>query len=264
MQNKFIKIIILLLVKISTLSKEIPIVKIQIDHFLSIEKYCEKSDKKTISLKYKDLKLKNTNESKKKIYKLERGYIMEEKKILKQNNEDWIYLFNELKIYNEFKNDLGFEKLRSCFYYDDLEENLDWRNVFIEKEDYFDNLFNLLESNLDITKSFIWRLDLALKISKELKIMHDLDIGHFNLNPMNIKMLNSLTPLISNFNFSMNIKENYSELFKKNNYSRTEIVGKIEYIPQETELKIYKKSNDIYSLGIIFTQLFKNKKIRKK
>lgn len=94
-------------------------------------------------------------------------------------------------------------------------------------------------------------LHIFKQILKGLKHIHENDIIHGDLNPMNIFFGDKMEVKIGDFGLSKKTDD-------KDNFIDSDSYGNVLYMSPETELKyLINKKSDIYSIGIIYYETIK-------
>ena len=156
----------------------------------------------------------------------------------KFNNSNNKYYINEIKILKNIKNKnictlLDFEIHNSIFY------------LKLEKCDY--NLRNYIENKCDS-----YNFEICSGIINGLKYLHKMNIVHRDLKPENILIKNNINAKICDFGLSK-ILDNDKQYMKT-------ICGTPLYMAPEIIIdKTYNNKIDLWSLGIVFFEIFFHK-----
>lgn len=156
----------------------------------------------------------------------------------KFNNSNNKYYINEIKILKNIKNKnictlLDFEIHNSIFY------------LKLEKCDY--NLRNYIENKCDL-----YNFEICSGIINGLKYLHKMNIVHRDLKPENILIKNNINAKICDFGLSK-ILDNDKQYMKT-------ICGTPLYMAPEIIIdKTYNNKIDLWSLGIVFFEIFFHK-----
>jgi len=156
----------------------------------------------------------------------------------KFNNSNNKYYINEIKILKNIKNKnictlLDFEIHNSIFY------------LKLEKCDY--NLRNYIENLCDL-----YNFEICSGIINGLKYLHKMNIVHRDLKPENILIKNNINAKICDFGLSK-ILDNDKQYMKT-------ICGTPLYMAPEIIIdKTYNNKIDLWSLGIVFFEIFFHK-----
>jgi len=156
----------------------------------------------------------------------------------KFNNSNNKYYINEIKILKNIKNKnictlLDFEIHNSIFY------------LKLEKCDY--NLRNYIENKCDS-----YNFEICSCIINGLKYLHKMNIVHRDLKPENILIKNNINAKICDFGLSK-ILDNDKQYMKT-------ICGTPLYMAPEIIIdKTYNNKIDLWSLGIVFFEIFFHK-----
>ncbi len=127
------------------------------------------------------------------------------------------------------------------------------------------DLLSFINSNFT---SLDKKIDISLDILKGINYLHSRKpdyIIHRDLKPQNIIFTKSYKPKITDFGLSRLLKNkciiaNYHKMIQKN-YDLSQNVGSYRYMAPEIKLnKNYNYKIDIWSLGIMFYELFENKR----
>ena len=266
-KNKTLKIFVLLFLTTITASH-------------SIQNYCEfLSDEKGDEFYNTYIKSKKENAAggMGRVYFLEDGSAL---KYVRVASDDTSFLENEVRTLKNVQGKYGLLQMSNCFFYEMTDnKNNTWVKVFIfmdkynkgdlsefiKKTHYYKEYLKLLEQKSwerdqiiknhknedyikkdNISNTLIWRYDMALKIAYGIRNLHSLGIGHYDLKPQNIFMMNSFTPIIGDFGLSKPFTDRMDST-----------AGTMYYLAPEAQYRIYNDKTDIYALGYSFLQLFK-------
>ena len=146
-------------------------------------------------------------------------------------------------------------------------------NPFIIVMEYLsdqDLLYHIRKNRL----SLVNKINICLDILKGVEYLHTLkpqSVIHRDLKPQNIILNSSKAAKITDFGLSRFLdnnhsskkspEENISELTKTSNEDLTTMVGTKRYMsPEVTQPSKYNQKVDIWSLGVIFSELFENRR----
>lgn len=170
--------------------------------------------------------------------------------------EEIIFMNDIKKIYPKIED---IQVLKSCFYEDDVENNM--LKFYLEQEKLNIDFYYMLTQKKNWP--FEWYLKMIEKITISLQKMHSAGYAHLDIKPENIMMKNIETPVLIDFGFAEYLWSSEIDPKKMSNAQKkarfimgTNPKGSPKFIaPEIWYQNMFSFSSDFYALGVTIMEM---------